>query len=105
MATQVMDLAFGSECWCVVRSDHTVWCWGDDWGIPGDEEEGVKHTVPMQVAGMSGAVAVGVGRNHACALLAEGEMWCWGDTDFGQLGDGSLWSAVPVPVVGFGTAQ
>ncbi len=39
-------------------------------------------------AASGGALAVGVGINHACALLDSYAVKCWGDNDYGQLGQG-----------------
>jgi alpha-tubulin suppressor-like RCC1 family protein len=55
--------------------------------------------VPAQVSGLtSGATALSVGYNAACAVV-NGGVQCWGVTSTGQLGDNSSTSsAVPVPV-------
>ena len=46
--------------------------------------------IPHRVAGVSDAVAVTTGVNHACALLADGRVKCWGDNDRGQLGRATI---------------
>jgi alpha-tubulin suppressor-like RCC1 family protein len=38
---------------------------------------------------LSGALAVAVGRSHACALDTAGGLVCWGDNSSGELGDGT----------------
>jgi len=46
-------------------------------------------------------VAVAVGFQHSCGLLATGEAYCWGDNQLAQLGDTSVaQSSVPIPVAG-----
>ena len=60
------------------------------------------------VSGLTNAVALGGGYNHACALLADGTMRCWGHNIFGQLGDPAsvpTGSAVPVTVSGINGAR
>ena len=47
------------------------------------------------------AVAIAVGQNHSCAIVAGSSVACWGADDSGQLGDGTKTnSSVPVAVTG-----
>ena len=47
------------------------------------------------------AIAIAVGRAHACVLGAEGKVFCWGANASGQLGDGTRTSRTqPVAVAG-----
>ena len=43
----------------------------------------------MEVAGLSGVVAVAGGSDHSLALLDDGTVWAWGSNSLGQLGDTS----------------
>jgi alpha-tubulin suppressor-like RCC1 family protein len=59
--------------------------------------------VPVDVVGVTDAVAVSVGYLHACALSKTGHVRCWGAND-GGLGSGSpndSDSLRPVTVTGF----
>ncbi|WP_394845725.1 hypothetical protein LZC95_52935 [Pendulispora brunnea] len=52
------------------------------------------------------AVAIAVGRGHACARTAEGKVLCWGANTSGQLGDGTRISRPrPVAVAGLDDAD
>lgn len=42
--------------------------------------------VYKMIGGIEGAVQVGVGSSHACALRRQGDVVCWGSDDLGQLG-------------------
>ncbi len=105
----------GSQHSCAVLSGGTVKCWGDNSaGQLGDGLEvptgssfsfaqsvGQPQSVPVNVVGLSGAVAVSAGRSHTCALLSGGGVVCWGDNSSGQLGDGTFTTrSSPVPVPG-----
>jgi alpha-tubulin suppressor-like RCC1 family protein len=51
-------------------------------------------------------VAISVGLNHTCALLANGTAWCWGSNIDGALGNGQqgfgIQSEVPIQVASLG---
>ena len=44
---------------------------------------------PLQVAGVTGAVAIEAGLAHNCALTAGAQLLCWGQNSGGELGDGT----------------
>ncbi len=87
---------------CAVLDTGGVMCWG--WnpdGQLGDGSTGDRHTA-VNVSGLStGAVAIGCGGNHSCAVLGSGALKCWGRNTFGQLGNGGTGdSSVPADVSG-----
>ena len=85
----------GGTSTCALLADGTVRCWGaDDLGQLGDGGPipGSAKATPATVALGQPALAVSVGDDHACALLADGAVRCWGANTFGQLGDGG-----PIP--------
>jgi len=93
----------GDEFNCALMIDGTARCWG--LGEKGQRGDGsfVQYTLsPSQVSGVTTAVSLAAGYNHACALLADGTMQCWGDNAHGQLGNPSITAptAVPVAVTG-----
>src|SRR3989475_466798 len=93
---------------CALLGDGTVRCWGRN--VDGQLGDGTTaplncspgscgSSAPVQVVGITSAVAVIAGGYHTCALLADGTAWCWGRSDDGQLGNGARASAsTPVPV-------
>jgi alpha-tubulin suppressor-like RCC1 family protein len=84
---QVSAGNFGS---CAIRTGGAVECWGDDFdGELGDGASGTQSAVPVQVQGLTGAVAITQGGDQACALLSSGTVECWGDNEEGALGTGS----------------
>lgn len=55
------------------------------------------------VKGLTDAVDIAVGNEHACALRANGDVVCWGANDYAQVGDGTLTDRTgPVGVLGLG---
>jgi alpha-tubulin suppressor-like RCC1 family protein len=99
---------------CGVTTVGDVYCWG--WNSKG-QLGGLSHDgcvpaisppttfvcsyAPVKVAGISNVVAIDVGQEHACALIAGGQLECWGENAHGELGDGSgVPQTTPVTVHG-----
>lgn len=102
----ITDVAFGRRFGCILKTDNTVWCSGqNDNGELGFGLAGVKTATPMQVRDVStnsitDATAIAAGADHACALRANGTVWCWGAGGSGQLGGGNTnQSAAAVQVI------
>jgi len=83
-------VAVGPDHTCAVRTDATLWCWGDDWaGQLGQNSTSDGH-LPEQVSSPAtdGWASVSAGAAHTCAVRTDGTLWCWGWNLFGQLGLG-----------------
>jgi len=85
---------------CALHETGRVSCWGDNpFGQLGNGTTRSSDT-PVEVAGLSDAVAIAVGWNHACARRRGGQVVCWGGNHHGQLGDGTTTDrSVPTPVL------
>ncbi|OFX28240.1 MAG: hypothetical protein A2X08_14395 [Bacteroidetes bacterium GWA2_32_17] len=74
-----------------VKSDGTVWCWGDDsQGQCGDGPSSLGVNYPIQVkltstTYLTDVVSVAAGYQHSIALKSDGTVWTWGLNDKGQL--------------------
>ncbi len=98
----VTQLAVDSYENCAIVTTGNVWCWGSRmFGALGDgniEPDGYSVT-PIEVGNVSNAVALSMGAQHTCALIANGSIKCWGAGAVGQLGNSaSSNSGVPVDV-------
>ena len=91
---------------CALLEDKSVKCWGRNLdGELGDGTNENPRKIPVNVYGVSNAVAVDTGNRHSCALLDNQSIACWGRNDNGQLGDGTTNSSyVPVVVSGISNA-
>lgn len=85
---------------CGLKTDRTVWCWGsNEFGQLGNDTTAAS-LAPVQVAGLTDAVELVMGRFHVCARRAAGEVVCWGRNESGEIGDGTTTDrARPTPVV------
>jgi len=97
--TTVARVIAGDEFACALIADGTAKCWGlGEKGQRGDGTTGQMALTPVSVSGLTNAVSLGAGYDHACALVADGTMRCWGDNSSGQLGNAATTTISPVPV-------
>lgn len=92
---------------CAVHMDGGVSCWGSNrLGLHGTGTyDSMAHPLPQRVPGVSGAVDVVVGYQHACARRADGTVTCWGYNAQGQVGSGAISDLRPAAdVAGITTA-
>src|SRR2546425_479741 len=61
-----------------LKSDGTVWAWGDNSGGQLGNGTNTLSNTPVQVFGLSGVVAVAAGGGHSLALKSDGTVWAWG---------------------------
>jgi len=111
--TDVVSVRSGSADGYALLRDGTVWAWGDDslkqlggarCGASRSDRPSVclGSSVPQQVLGLAGVVAIAAGGDSGYALRRDGTVWAWGDDEFGELGNGvrRLDEATPVRVEG-----
>jgi RHS repeat-associated protein len=107
--SNVVAISAGPHHSVAVKSDGTVWSWGDNtYGELGNNSTS-SSLAPVQVVGagglgvMSGARSVVAGADHSLLLKLDGTVWAWGYNPYGGLGDGTTTNrSVPVQVVGAG---
>ena len=104
--TGVADIAAGWYHSVALKSDGTVWTWGDnDYYTLGDGTWN-DRTTPVQVLGpggtgdLSGITAIAADFSHNLAFRIDGTIWAWGSNYSRQLGDGTNTnSSSPVQVI------
>ncbi len=103
-----IKVSMGGSRACAILDNGEMWCWGNNYrnalgnlsqGIP--TQFGYYSSSPVKVEGLGGAATeMAVGDIHTCAVV-NGAAKCWGGSDYGQLGNGSLYSAsTPQQVTG-----
>jgi len=111
--TDIVAISTGYNHSLALKSDGTVWSWGDnEYGKLGDGTA-VDKTTPVQVKGgesgeefLTNIVAISAGDDHSLALKVDGTVWAWGNDGNGQLGDGTtVDKTTPVQVKGGETEE
>ncbi len=101
LAAMAVEVAARGQSTCVRLADGRVQCWGDGSGGQLGVDLAVApmySTMPLLVAGVSNAVEIVLGSQHACARRVDGVVLCWGNNAIAQLGDGTLTTrVVPMP--------
>ncbi len=106
----VVAIAGGAATGYALRSDNTVWAWGDGSnGRLGDGDDERYSTVPVQVALAQDAVgqdavAVAGGNLNGYAVRSDGTVLAWGSNVVGGLGDPNPPDGVTTKVSGLTTA-
>ncbi|WP_350356638.1 T9SS type A sorting domain-containing protein [Hymenobacter canadensis] len=89
------QVAAGTFHTVALRSDGTLWAWGDNSsGQLGDgstTSQRIPVFVPTPVGAQAGTswTQVVAGYAHTLALRSDGTLWAWGGNLYGQLGDGT----------------
>ncbi|MBL8340772.1 MAG: hypothetical protein JNL30_04820 [Rubrivivax sp.] len=95
--SQVNAISVGQDHSLALRSDGTVWAWGqNDVGQLGQGDD-QSRTTPTQVPGLNSVVAIAAGAAHSFALRNDGSVWAWGWNANAQLGLGSVSAPVAAP--------
>jgi alpha-tubulin suppressor-like RCC1 family protein len=72
-----------------LKSDGTLWAWGDNWDGQLGDGTTADRTTPVRVGTDTNWTAITAGWEYTIALKSDGTLWAWGDNYSGQLGDGT----------------
>jgi alpha-tubulin suppressor-like RCC1 family protein len=87
LSGRFVAIAAGASYGLALRSDGTVWGWGDDFQGQLGNGSNSDTTSAVEVTGLTGrAVYIAAGKAHSLAVLADGSVWAWGDNGSHALG-------------------
>ncbi len=86
--TSIVAISAGYGHSLALKSDGTVFSWGDDSdGQLGNDAVLLEQPIPVVVAGATNIVAISAGGTHSLALKSDGTILAWGNDANGQLGN------------------
>jgi alpha-tubulin suppressor-like RCC1 family protein len=87
--SNVVSIAGGDQHSLALKSDGTVWAWGNDgWGQLGNGKY-ARSLTPLQVPGLTNINGIATGSLHNLAVKSDGTVWAWGFNYYGQVGNGT----------------
>ena len=102
---EVAMVSTGNDHTCALDEHGAIRCAGfNRRGQLGDGRT-ITSGSPVQVSGVTNAVALASGGEHTCAAQADGQILCWGENDEGEAGNGSYVAEQTVPHVVYGIAS
>jgi alpha-tubulin suppressor-like RCC1 family protein len=104
--TNWREVACGGSHTAAIKTDGTLWTWGDNSRGPLGDGTTISRSSPGTTAGGgTNWKQVACGDRHTAAIKTDGTLWTWGDNRFsGQLGDGTTMSrSSPGTTAGGGT--
>ena len=84
----VVSVSAGIDYTVALKSDGTVWAWGNNRSAQLGDGTVIPRPIPVKVSSLTGVVAVSAGMRATAALKADGTVWTWGNNFYGALGDG-----------------
>ena len=100
--TDWCQVSAGGEHSAAVRTNGTIWSWGNgNNGRLGNNSTIARSSPVSVVGGFTDWCQVSAGESHSVGIRTNGTLWSWGYNNNGQLGDGTVVSKCsPVPVNG-----
>jgi len=84
----ISDVSLTDFGGCYLKSDNTLWCWGENsQGSVGDGST-TNRLFPVYV--MSSVQKIAAGQRHVCLLSTDASLWCFGSNGSGQVGNGTV---------------
>ncbi len=95
--SDIISVAAGGGFTLALKSDGTVWAWGNNWRGQLGNDSNTDSAVPVQILcdynashpPLADIIAIAAGRYFGMALDSSNNVWTWGSNSSGQLGDGT----------------
>lgn len=100
-----MKVDCGGNTTIAVKSDNTLWTWGENYsGQLGDNSTSDRSS-PVQIGTETNwACIISAGYANCAAIKTDGTLWGWGEGGDGQIGDNTTnWYSSPVQTITNGT--
>lgn len=104
-AATVTEISAGSYTTCVLMSDGSAHCWGDN--TDGQRGNGTTTSDGLGnvVVGGHTWLSISTGGYETCGIDTSHDAYCWGDNSFGEIGDGTSTNPRTTPTLVAGGLQ
>ncbi len=104
-STNWKQVAAGSYYTAAIKTDGTLWTWGqNNFGQLGNNTANNTSSPVQTISAGTNWKQVSCGELHTAAVKTDGTLWTWGDNTYGSLGDNSITKkSSPVQTIAFGT--
>lgn len=75
---------------CAIRTDGTLWTWGNNYSGALGQGNTTKYSSPKQVGALTDWSKVNMGRYWGVAIKTDGTLWTWGYNLAGALANGTI---------------
>ncbi|MEK3913486.1 fibronectin type III domain-containing protein [Paenibacillus sp. FSL H7-0331] len=102
--TDVVAISAGGDHSMALKSDGTVYAWGNNSFYTLGDGTIIRSSTPVQVKGVNGVgnlsdvVGIAASSSHSLIVKSDGTVWSWGYNANGQLGAGSTVSMAMYPL-------
>jgi alpha-tubulin suppressor-like RCC1 family protein len=105
IGTNWMQVSAGRRHTAAIKTDGTLWCWGNNqFGQLGDNTATSRSSPVQTVAFGTNWKQVSTGYQITAAIKTDGTFWTWGYNNNGQLGTNTITHrSSPVQTIAFGT--
>jgi alpha-tubulin suppressor-like RCC1 family protein len=79
-------LAGGQTTWHAVKTDGSLWCWGDNGNGELGQNNKTQYSSPVQVGSDTTWDHISAAEGSIRATKTDGTLWCWGYNSDGRLG-------------------
>ncbi len=101
LLSDIVSVSAGRNFFAVLKSDGSVWTWGNNTNGQLGNGTLIKSDLPVRVNNLSDISKIFAGREYCMAIKKDGTVWSWGNNTQGQLGDGTTISrSTPVQAKG-----
>ena len=82
------QIAAGGTFGLAIKTNGTLWSWGDGRAGRLGHNDGVYRSSPVQVGALTTWYQIAAQNESSFAIKTDGTLWSWGDNSFGRLGLG-----------------
>jgi alpha-tubulin suppressor-like RCC1 family protein len=87
--TNWKQVSAGNDFCVAVKTDGTLWSWGQNQSGQLGDGTGANKSSPVQIGALTDWSVVIAGADQAVGVRTNGTLWAWGNNTYGQIGDGT----------------